>query len=133
MGPGLVELAHPEVEVGLEVLDRPVELLAESDAIELVEHGLVEALDDAVGLRALGLGSGVVDVLDREIELVFVAVVGSAIFGPPVGQHALQGNVVLLVERDHPVVEEIGGDQGRLSIVKLGEADLGVGVDEVCW
>jgi hypothetical protein len=38
----------------------------------------VEALDDAVGLRALGLGSGVVDVLDREIELVFVAVVGSA-------------------------------------------------------
>ena len=67
----LVELAHPEVEVGLEVLDRPVELLAEGDAIELVEHGLVEALDDAVGLRALGLGSGMVDVLDREIELVF--------------------------------------------------------------
>jgi hypothetical protein len=48
MGPGLVELSHPEVEVGLEVLDRLVELLAEGDAIELVEHGLVEALDDAV-------------------------------------------------------------------------------------
>jgi hypothetical protein len=29
MGSGLVELAHPEVEVGLEVLDRLVELLAE--------------------------------------------------------------------------------------------------------
>jgi hypothetical protein len=42
----------------------------------------VEALDDAVGLRALGLGSGMVDVFDSEIELVFVAVVGSAIFGP---------------------------------------------------
>src|SRR6516165_6995470 len=48
MGPGLVELAHPEVEVGLQVLDRRVELLAEGDAVELVEHGLVEALDDAV-------------------------------------------------------------------------------------
>jgi hypothetical protein len=59
-----------------------------------------------------------------------MAVVGSAIFGPPVGQHALQGNVVLLVERDHPVVEEFGGGQRRLSVVKLGEADLGVGVDE---
>ena len=131
MGPGLVELSHPEVEVGLEVLDRLVELLAEGDAIKLVEHGLVEALDDAVGLRALGLGSGVVDVLDREIELVFVAVVGSAIFGPPVGQH--QGNVVLLVERDHPVVEQVGGGERGLAVVEFGEADLGlggVGVDE---
>ena len=69
VGPGLVELAHPEVEVGLQVDDRLVELLAEGDAIELVEHGLVESLDDAVGLRALGLGWGVVDVLDRQIEL----------------------------------------------------------------
>jgi hypothetical protein len=30
---------------------------------------------DAVGLRALGLGARVIDVLDREIELVFVALV----------------------------------------------------------
>jgi hypothetical protein len=30
----------------------------------------VEAFDDAVGLRALRLGAGVVDVLDREGELV---------------------------------------------------------------
>jgi hypothetical protein len=52
VGPGLLELAHSEVEVGLQVDDRLVELLAEGDAIELVEHGLVEALDDAVGLRA---------------------------------------------------------------------------------
>ena len=55
MGPDLVELAHPEIEVGLQVVDSGVDLLAEGDAVELVEHGLVEALDDAVGLRALGL------------------------------------------------------------------------------
>jgi hypothetical protein len=35
----------------------------------------MEALADAVGLRALGLGAGVVDVLDRQIELVFVVLV----------------------------------------------------------
>jgi len=29
----------------------------------------VEALDDAIGLRALGLGSRMIDVLDRETEL----------------------------------------------------------------
>jgi hypothetical protein len=41
-------------------------------AVELVEHSLVEALDDSVRLRALGLCARVVDVLDRQIELVFV-------------------------------------------------------------
>ena len=39
-----------KIEVDLQILDRGVDLLAEGDAVELVEHGLVEALDDAVGL-----------------------------------------------------------------------------------
>jgi hypothetical protein len=34
----------------------------------------MEALADAVGLRALGLGPGVIDVLDGQIKLVFVTV-----------------------------------------------------------
>src|SRR3712207_9081358 len=65
-------------EVGLELVDAAVELLAEDDAVELVEQGLVEALDDPIRLRALGLGPAVVDVLDGEVELVLVAVVGAA-------------------------------------------------------
>ena len=64
---------QPGIEVGLQLVDRPIDLLAERHPIELVEHGAMEALADAVGLRALGLGAGVIDVLDREIELVFVA------------------------------------------------------------
>ena len=126
----LVELAHPEIEVALQLLDRRVDLLAEGDLVELVEHGLVETLDNSVGLRALGLGSGMVSVLDRQIELVFVAVVGPAIFGPAIGEHALQGDAVLLVERDHPVVEQVCGGERGLAVVELGEANLGVGVDE---
>jgi hypothetical protein len=47
-----------------------IDLLAERHPIEFVEHGAMEALADAVGLRALRLGTSVVDVLDREIELV---------------------------------------------------------------
>ena len=90
----------------------------------------MEALDDAVGLRALGLGAGVVDVLDRQVELVFVAVVGAAIFGAAVGQDALQRDAVLFVERQHPVVQKVGGGDRRLAVIELGEADLGVGVDE---
>lgn len=57
------------VEIGLQPIDRRIDPLAEGDAIEFVEHGLGEAFDDAVGLRALRLGAYMVDVLDREIQL----------------------------------------------------------------
>jgi hypothetical protein len=63
-------LPHPLVEVSLQVLDGAVELLAERDAVERVEQGLVEPLADAVGLRALSLGARVIAVLDGEGELI---------------------------------------------------------------
>jgi hypothetical protein len=37
---------------------------------------------------------------------------------------------VLLIERQHPLVEQIGRHDRRLDVVELCEADLGVGVDE---
>jgi len=33
----------------------------------------MEAFADAVGLRALGPGTAVIDILDRDVELVFMA------------------------------------------------------------
>ena len=71
-----------------------------------------------------------VDVLDRQIELVFVALGIAAILGAAVGQHPAEPDVVLVVERHHPVVEQVGrGDRG-LAVIELGERHLGVGVDE---
>lgn len=55
--------------MGLQLGDAAIELFAEGDPVELVQHRLVETLADAVGLRALGLGPAVIDVLDGEIEL----------------------------------------------------------------
>src|SRR5215471_13601208 len=75
-----IVLPQPGVKIGLQLLERAVHLLAERHSIELVERRLVEAFADAVGLRALGLGSAVVDVLDREIELVLVPFGIAAIF-----------------------------------------------------
>jgi hypothetical protein len=40
----------------------------------------VEAFADAVGLRALGLGAGIVDVLHRQVEFVLVMLGPAAIF-----------------------------------------------------
>ena len=48
MRPFLVVALDPGIEIALEFGDRSVDLLAEGDAIELVEHRLVEALDDAI-------------------------------------------------------------------------------------
>ena len=59
-----VVLADPGIEIGLQLIDGTIHLLAERDTIEFVQHGLVEALTDAVGLRALGPGARVIDVLD---------------------------------------------------------------------
>ena len=50
----------------------------------------MEPLADAVGLRALGLGAGVIDVLDGEIELVVVMLGIAAILGAAIGQHPAQ-------------------------------------------
>ena len=49
----------------------------------------MEALTDAVGLWALGLGARVIDVLDREVELVLVPLWIAAIFAAAVSQLSL--------------------------------------------
>ena len=68
----------------------------------------MEALADAICLRALGLGAAVIDILDREVELVFVAL-AAAELGAAIGQHARQPDAVLVVERHHPIIENFGG------------------------
>ena len=72
MGPRLIVLVNPDIEIGLQLVDETIHLFAERDTVKLIEHGLVEALADTVGLRALGLSARVIDVLDREIELILV-------------------------------------------------------------
>ena len=62
MRPVLIVTFNPGIEVGLKFGDRSIDLLAEDDAIELIEHRLVEPLNDAIRLRALGLGARMVDI-----------------------------------------------------------------------
>ena len=129
MGALLIVVDDPRIEIGLQLVDRAVDLLVERYPVELVEHGAVEALADAVGLRAFGLGATVIDILDRQVELVFVAL-AAAELGAAVGQHARQPDAVLVIERHHPVVEDLGRGDRRLAVIEFGEGDLGIGVDE---
>ena len=126
----LVVFGDPGIEIALQLVQRPVDLLAKRHTVKLVEHGFVEALADSIGLWAFGLGARVIHILDREVELVFVPLRIAAIFAAAIGQHAHELDVMAIEERDHAVVEEIGGGDRRLAIVELGEGDLSVGVDE---
>src|SRR5438105_11999408 len=86
MRPLLVVVDEPGIEIGLQFLDRAIDLFTERHPIELVEQRAMEALADAVGLWALGLGAAVIDVLDRQVELVLVAC-PAAELGAAIGQH----------------------------------------------
>jgi hypothetical protein len=124
MGSYLIVFVHPDVEVGLQLADCCIDLFAEGDAIELIEHCLVKALDDSVGLRALCLGACVIDV-------VFVAVMGTAIFGAAIGQDPLEWDAGIFVERNDPIVEEVSGGDRGFSVVEFGKAELGVDSDSI--
>jgi hypothetical protein len=61
--------------------------LAERNTIELVQHRLVKAFTDSVRLWALRLGPGMIDTLQCELELIFVMLGITAIFGAAIGQN----------------------------------------------
>jgi transposase len=48
MGPVLVVLGDPSIKIGVQLVDRAIDLFAEGDPIELVQDGAMEALADAI-------------------------------------------------------------------------------------
>jgi hypothetical protein len=89
----------------------------------------METLADAVGLRAFGPGAAVIDVLDREVELIFMALPATEL-GAAIGQHPAKPDVVLIVKRHHPIVDDLGGGDRGLAVIERGEGHFGIGVDE---
>jgi hypothetical protein len=90
----------------------------------------VEALADAVRLRRFRLGPGVIDVVDRQVQLIIVLLRPAAVFRTAIGQNPQQRQLVLLDQRQDPIVQEIRCRDRRFRRVQLGTGHLGVGVDE---
>ncbi len=76
------------------------------------------------------LGFGVLDVVQRQVQLIIVRFRLAAILRASIGQHADHTHVVLLEERQHPVIEQIGRRDRRLDRVQLGHGHFAVRVDE---
>jgi hypothetical protein len=94
-------LAEPLLQVSLEVGHVGVNLLPKRHAVELVEHSLVQAFDDAISLGTLHFGAGMVDIFPRPIQLLVVGIRTAPVLGPPIGQEPAQWDFRGIKERHH--------------------------------
>lgn len=92
-------------------------------------HRHVEVLAYAVALWPLGFGPVAVDVLDLEVELEFVPFVVAAVLHAAFLEDAQQPQIVTIAERNHVVIEWVGGDQRVTVTVHFGECHPQVGVE----
>jgi hypothetical protein len=51
----IIVFDQPAIEIGLQLVDRVIVLLAEGHSVKLIQNGAMEALADPIRLRALGL------------------------------------------------------------------------------
>ncbi|SHL87022.1 hypothetical protein SAMN05444414_1802 [Roseovarius marisflavi] len=72
MCPLFVASCQPRIQIDLQFLDRAIQFLAKDDVMELILDRPVEPLVYALGLRAVGFGSGVIHILNRQIKLIGV-------------------------------------------------------------
>ena len=70
-----------------------------------------------------------IDIVDRQEELEVVFVDSPAVFRPAVGHDPQHGQIMLIVERQHPIVEQVGRRDRRLGGVEFGMCHLGIVVD----
>ena len=67
MDPLLIVVADPLIQVYLQLNQTRINLLAQGDAVELIEPSLMQLLDDTVGLRTLRLGAGMIGVRHHQM------------------------------------------------------------------
>jgi len=90
----------------------------------------MEALANPIGLGAFGFGACMVDVLDRQVELIGVVLGISAILSPAVGKDPGERDLLLGKEGKHAVIEYVGRCQRGLPIEEFRKRHLAVGIDE---
>ena len=90
----------------------------------------MKALSNTIGLWALGLGAGVLNVLQIQIQCILVVLAVAAVFTASIRQETQQCNALLFVQGQHPVIEHVSRSNGVLSVVEFDADHLAVAVDE---
>jgi hypothetical protein len=79
-------IRHPLVEVCLKFIERCIDFLAEGDVVKFFFDGAMEAFTDTVGLRMVSVGSAVVNIFNRQVELILVGFDRAVVFRASVRQ-----------------------------------------------
>jgi hypothetical protein len=75
-------------------------------------------------------GAPVIDVFHGQIQLVLMALGRATILRASIRQHPVQRNPVRLEERQHPIIQQLGGRDRRHPIIELRKAHLAIRIDE---
>jgi hypothetical protein len=86
MGPAFVVLLEPFVGVRLKVLESRVQALPERDAVELLLHSAVEAFADAIGLGMVRFSFAMLNIFNRQVELILMGFDQAIVFCASVSQ-----------------------------------------------
>jgi hypothetical protein len=129
MGPLLIVLLEPCLQVRLKCFQCVIEFLTKR-ARDKSRSTTSCGTADSIGLRMPDLRPRVVDVLDREIQFIFMPLGAPQVLSASVGEHPIQRDLLLFEEWQHPITEEIGSRDGRPPDIKLFKADLTVGIDK---
>lgn len=103
----LVVRRQPDIEIDLQFLQHPIDLLPERHPIELGQPGFVEALANPVGLGTLRLGPRMIDILHGQIEFVLMPIRCPAVFRSPICQGAIERNLMLLEPGEDPIIQQL--------------------------
>ena len=90
----------------------------------------MEALTDAIGLGMLRFGFGVINIIDRQIQLVRVTVMASAILGSTIGKHPQQSHRMLLEKGQDLIVKQLCGGERGFHRIQLRVSHFRISVEE---
>ena len=128
MGAVGIILDEPLIQILLKLIQCPVDLLSEGDLVKLLKDCLVEPFADPVGLRALGLGFGVLDIIDGQVQLIIMTIKPATVLRTAIGEDPKDRHTVIFKKRQDPVVQKICGGSGCFHVIELREPYFGVGV-----
>jgi len=127
--PTLIVALQVAIENGLHFLDGFEPCATSLDAEVLIKQRTVQALDDAVGLRALDAGGAVLDLLELQEQLVRMLIGPAAELAAIVRQHGVDLGVALLEGGDDIIVHQVDGGNRQLARVEPGPGVARVAID----